>query len=146
MKTAPHLPLLSGSPRVPEAAQRFSALLRSRWAMPFTWGRHDCCLWAADAVHALLAQDPAAELRGTYTDAMGAGRLVRRLGGLEGLARTALGEPLRTPLLACQGDVGLTDSGALAVCLGEWWGAPTARGMGLLPLSSARLAWRVGNA
>lgn len=138
------LPSLSGRPRLADAQARLHALLRQRWAAPFVWGQHDCCLWAADAVAAQLGADPAASLRGTYDDARSAARTVRSLGGMQALAAAALGQPLRAPLLACEGDVGLTASGTLVVCLGAQWAAPGQRGLVLLPLRDAVAAWRVG--
>jgi hypothetical protein len=115
---------------------------------------HDCCLWAADAVRAQVGVDPAAALRGRYATALKARRVIAVAGGsLAGLARAALGEPLRSPMLACAGDVGLTlgpaatddeDRATLAVCLGGWWAAPGAHGLALLPMSAAIAAWKVG--
>lgn len=136
--------LLPRLTRRADGAERFGALLAARWGMPFAWGRHDCCLWAADAVLALTGHDPAAAWRGRYDDAAGAGRLVRRLGGVCAIAQRALGDPIEHPMLARAGDVGVTSSGALVVCIGEWWTVPSARGLGLLPLADALDAWRVG--
>lgn len=57
----------------------------------FAWGRHDCFLWVADAVHALTGRDPAADLRGTYSTACGALRRLRALGGMQALAAQRFG-------------------------------------------------------
>lgn len=138
------LPQVTGRPRLCGAAGRLDALLRAAWARPFEWGAHDCALFAADAVLAQTGVDPAAPLRGRYSNAVGAGRLVRQLGGLPAIVGAALGAPLRSPLLACVGDVGYTHSQALAVCIGERWVCPGARGLVLLPLAGAATAWRVG--
>lgn len=141
------VPRVFGRPRLPGAQERLQRLLEQRSAEPFEWGRHDCCLFAADAVQAQLGIDPAEGLRGRYGTALQAVRALRELGGLEALARQALGAPLRAPLLACSGDVGLVeDEGGdlLAVCIGEWWTAPTSRGLGLIALNRARISWRVG--
>lgn len=137
---------LAGVGRLPDADDRFRALLASRLATPFAWGVHDCALWAADAIAAQTGQDPCAPLRGAYSDATSAARVLRQWRGLRGVARQVLGCPLSAPLLARMGDVGYTRSGALAVCVGAWWAAPTRRGMGQLPLGDALLAWRVGHA
>jgi hypothetical protein len=115
----------------------------------FAWGVNDCCLFAADAVREQLGVDPAGPLRGRYATALQAERVLHLVGGLEGICRATLGEPLRYPLLACVGDVGIVDEQMsqrrmLAVCIGEWWALPTAKGLGLMPLDGAAMAWKVG--
>lgn len=138
------LPQVSGVPRLPDAAPRLEALLRQRWAQPFEWGVNDCWLFVADAILAQTGVDPAAPLRSAYATAMGAGRIVHGIGGLERGVSSFLGPPLRSPMLACAGDVGLTGSGSLVLCIGERWVGPGARGLVLQPLAAAHKAWRVG--
>ena len=143
-----------GAARLPDAAEALARLLAQRERAPFAWGVHDCCLWAADAVLAQVGVDPAADLRGRYASALQAQRVIAATGGsLEAVARAALGRPLRHPMLACAGDVGLVmgpvvgqagDRAALAVCLGVWWALPAAHGLALQPLAAATAAWRVG--
>lgn len=147
---------VAGLARAPGHAEALARLLAERERAPFAWGAQDCCLWAADAVHAQLGVDPAEQLRGRYATALQAQRLVHLCGGLEGIARAALGEPLRHASHACVGDVGLLASQAgaeqppaewphmLAVCVGEWWAHPAAGGLALRPLQGAVFAWRVG--
>jgi len=104
-------------------------------------------MFAADAVEAMIGVDPAESLRGAYGSEAGAAQVLEDCGGLEGIARRVLGEPLRAPMLACRGDVGIVSDGRqqlLAVCSGAGWNMPMRRGLGLLPLPAARLAWRVG--
>lgn len=149
-----HVLCAYGQPRLPDAAEALARLLAERQRAPFAWGSHDCCLWAADAVRAQVGVDPAAALRGRYASALQAARVIAAAGGsLEDIARAALGPPLRNPMLACAGDVGLTmgrvaddpaDRATLAVCLGEWWAVPAAHGLALQPLNAATMAWRVG--
>lgn len=137
-----------GVGRLPAAAESLARLLAERRAEPFAWGRFDCCLFAADAVAAQTGVDPAAGLRGRYATELQAQRVLAALDGLEGIARAALGEPLRHPALACAGDMGLTaapgDRTTLSVCLGEWWAMPGAAGLVLRPMSAALMSWRVG--
>lgn len=135
---------MSGLPRLPDAAPRLEALLRQRWAQPFEWGVNDCWLFVADCILAQTGVDPATPLRGAYSSAMGAGRIVHGIGGLPRGVSSFLGAPLRSPLLACSGDIGHTGSGALALCLGERWVSPGARGLVLMPMAAADTAWRVG--
>lgn len=51
----------------------------------FSWGVRDCCLWGADAAQACTGRDPAADLRGTYSTALQAARLVQQAGGMTAL-------------------------------------------------------------
>jgi hypothetical protein len=143
------LPSVARVARLPGAGERLAKLLQSRTMMEFVWGVNDCCLFAADAVLEQLGVDPAEPLRGRYTTALQAERVLHLVGGLEGICRSTLGEPLRYPMLACVGDVGIVDERMsqrrmLAVCIGEWWTLPTAKGLGLMPLDDAATAWRVG--
>jgi len=120
------------------------AFLRQRMAQPFAWGVQDCCLFAADAVHAQTGVDPAQAERGSYHDAATAQRLLERSGGLSTLGARAGVEVL--PGLAQPGDVGLVDFDgrqSLAVCTGAHWLAPAALGLAALPFNAARMAWRV---
>ncbi len=51
---------------------RLSNYLDTAKKTPFTWGVHDCALFACGCIEALTGEDPAQELRGTYTDEEGA--------------------------------------------------------------------------
>ena len=133
--------------RTPGADERLRQLLRDRQFKPFQWGVQDCCLFAADAVHAQIGVDPAEPLRGRYATDIQAARLLRAAGGVEGIARQVLGDPLPAPLLACQGDVVVVEDAGrdvLAVCVGDCLRLPSEHGMALMPLRAARMAWRVG--
>lgn len=124
---------------------RYAKLCAERRAMPFAWGSHDCCLWAADVVQALTGQDFAAPYRGTYEDATGAARLIKRLGGLREIACAALGDAIG-PRLASVGDVVLISHGGrelLAVCNGMEAIAPGPDGLVAVGMDAALAAWRV---
>ncbi len=54
-------------------------------AVPFLWGRSDCCLFAADYVRAVTGRDPGEHLRGQYSDEDGAVATLDENGGLEGV-------------------------------------------------------------
>src|SRR5690606_24088577 len=65
----------------------FFELIRDARTRPFAWGDHDCCLFAADVIRALTGVDVAADLRGRYSTAIGAKRVITREGGsLDALA------------------------------------------------------------
>lgn len=131
--------------RLPDWQARYAALCAVRAAIPFEWGQHDCCLWAADAVQAMTGFDFAAAHRGTYADAAGAARLLHSLGGLRGLACAALGHAI-DPRLAAVGDVVLLQHGGrelLAVCNGADAMAPGSMGLQVVGMDAALAAWRV---
>ena len=131
--------------KVPGWQDALSALVCERLHTPFKWGAHDCCLFSADAVLLQTGEDPAAEIRGTYTDERGAVNLMRAMGGLRGVAHQALGEPIPA-LLAQVGDVVLVSAGkrdALAICNGSTALAPSSVGLVPVPMGEARMAWGV---
>jgi hypothetical protein len=125
---------------------RYAAFARERAAMPFAWGANDCCLFAADAVLALTGTDPAEQLRGTYSAALGAARVLEEHGGVAALATAALG-PTLPPALAGVGDVVLIETGgreALAICNGTSVIGAGERGTVSYGIGAAKSAWRVG--
>ena len=76
------------------AAHRLHALVLDRHDKPFVWGIRDCCLWAADAAHAVTGRDMASDLRGCYWSARQAIHLVRDRGGMEAMVTARMGEPI----------------------------------------------------
>lgn len=126
------------------------AIARARH-IPFQWGRHDCCLFACDVVHALTGVDPGAEIRGRYESELGARRLLKSLygGSLECAVRDHAGRyfgAATAPLAAGRGDCVLLRNGG-QVCLGIVAGrviaAPGPDELSLVPLDAAFAAWRV---
>jgi hypothetical protein len=130
--------------RLRDWQSRLQLCLAERWSLHFAWGSHDCALFGADCVLAQTGYDPAAGLRGTYSDAAGAARVIRDLGGLRAIAAARLGSEV-TPLLAQPGDIGLVMSGGrecFAVCAGDAWIAPSIDGLEHVPMACALTAWR----
>ncbi|WP_235866844.1 DUF6950 family protein [Salibaculum griseiflavum] len=121
--------------------------LEAAHAEPFAWGTHDCATWAFDLRRDLTGgADVAAEWRGRYRTALGALRVMRRLGwsDLKAMGRDLLGAPLATPLLARRGDLVLGGADpAFGVCAGARAAFLSPGGLVRLPLSSCALAWRV---
>lgn len=143
----PPLPVL----RPPGAVRRLHALVQARAATPFAWGVHDCCLWAADAVHAATGRDPAAGLRGTYATARQAARLVQRLGGLPALLAARAGACIAVHQ-AIDGDLCLLRAGThqrlhgLGAVGVLWRGrvlAPAGHGLVAHPVDVAEQWWGV---
>ena len=131
--------------RLPDWQTRFAALCAQRRHQPFVWGVNDCCLWAADAVHAITGHDFAQDWRGQYDDAASAARVLHRLGGVGAIASAALGAPV--PLSrATVGDVVLVQQDgrrALAVCNGAASLATGPAGLIAIGLDAALSAWKV---
>ena len=144
MKTSPDLS------RLPNWRLRFDALITDRLRAPFAWGSNDCVLFAADNVLALTGEDLALGLR-THTNALGAARALRRLGGLAALVERALG-PSCHAAGATQGDVvmvvmgrGRSTRSALGVCLNpQSTIGPGVDGLLQIPMARALCAWKVG--
>lgn len=111
---------------------------------PFAWGAQDCALFAADCVQAMLGRDPAADARGTYSDERGAARVLKKMGGLDGIAATRVGVEV-PPAMARVGDLVLGTAGreCLGVCTGETWHAPGEHGLLAMPMRDVLRAWRV---
>ncbi len=116
--------------------------------MPFTWGSHDCCLFAADAVIAVTGVDPAAEWRGRYSSEAEALALQGE-GGLEGIVATGLAAfgAMECPVrLAQRGDCVLAVLGnepLLGVALGSRIAVPGFERLQLIPLAAGVRAWAV---
>lgn len=100
---------------MPAQRTALDELVAQRAAQPFAWGVRDCAMWAFDAVHAATGRDPAPDLRGAYSTPRAALRLLRRLGGLHGIATARMGAPVPLPA-APDGAVVLLHA---SVCGGE---------------------------
>ena len=98
---------------------RLTAYVLAVQDRPFEWGMHDCCTLAAGWVIELTGQDPMSHLRGHYTNATGARRLMHKYGGLEAMTTAVLGPPI-APAFAQRGDIvlaNLTFGPTLGICL-----------------------------
>lgn len=132
------------TPRLPDWALRFDALVCSRLHAPFAWGANDCALFAADAVLAITGHDLAGGLRGL--GARQALRAIQRAGGLAALVPPSL--PVLPVSAAIEGDVVLVRQHrrlALGVVAGASVIGPARSGLGLAPLAAAVQAWGVGH-
>ena len=134
--------------RLPDWEARLAAYLEPLRTLPFAWGKHDCCTFAAGAVKAMTGVDPMPEFRGRYTTARGSVRALRRIGA-GNLASTLNGKfETVDPSLAHRGDIIMSD-GLLGVCLGPFMVAVGAEGdrEGLVRIDrgswSAPRAWHV---
>ena len=120
--------------------------------MPFTWSKNDCCTFVCDWIDLCCGVDPSRELklRGTYDDARGAARVLKRHGGIEAVVERAwrrLGWSETTLPYARRGDIVSlkTDHGpALGICLGDSATFAGPHGLAFVPLAECLRAWRVG--
>lgn len=126
--------------------ERLNQLLIDCHKLPFVWGEHDCCLFAANVILEITGADPAESLRGSYSSVTKASKILKARGGVRGIATSALGEEI-SPLQAQRGDIVLVqteDHGdTLAVCVGENCVAPGLTRLESIPMSSAVTAWQV---
>ena len=128
-----------------------AAFIEERRDVPFTWGKADCCLFAADWVRLATDLDPAADLRGKYNSALGALRIIEDHDGLATLVARALiplGSREVAISLACRGDIIVRDSEngyCAGVVLGKESAFVTQNGLSFVPTKSkadAR-AWKI---
>jgi hypothetical protein len=69
-------------PGVEQRADALAAFLADYAQKPFEWGETDCSLFVADWAMALGHDDPAHDLRGTYSTHVGCRKLLRKRGGI----------------------------------------------------------------
>ncbi|WP_260843343.1 DUF6950 family protein [Sedimenticola selenatireducens] len=128
--------------------KRLMELLQAAHDRPFEWGNHDCALFAAAGVLAITGNDVAADVRGHYSSAKGALKVLKTLGmaDLESATTHLLGNPVDTRL-AGRGDVVLVETAngpTLAICAGIYAFAPGEKGSIAMARHAWRNAWKVG--
>lgn len=123
--------------RLPETLQKATQ-------KPFSWGEHDCCLFAADCVIAVCDFDPCEKIRGRYKTKAGAARVLKtEFGDLESALSRFFSEigpekAMRGDIVMFNGDDGKT--------LGVIWANKTwaVTNSGVCPVNFQPIkAWRV---
>lgn len=130
--------------RLPDWPERLAAFIDGRRCVPFAWGRNDCVLFAADALHTVTGQDPLAAVRGQWASEAQALQVLRHHRGLAWAVLATLGRPLRSAALAPRGAVVLARMRGLPILgvqLGAVWCAPGPCGLEFRPAAEVRLAW-----
>lgn len=131
-----------------ERRRKLDAYLASVERKPFVWGSHDCALFAAACIEAQTGVDLAADVRGQYSSALSALRLLRKQGHRTYGDFMAARLPEIAPAMARAGDVVTVKASrrgdALAVCVGHDLKLPSASGTAILKLTDAIRAFRVG--
>ena len=107
---------------------------------PFVIGSHDCATFAMGALDSMGVKYDRSKYPNYSTEA-GAAKAIKKLGGMESIVCSWLGEPLDSPLFAQRGDIGLSKSGGLVVCLGDFYG-PGPDGLTSIPATETVKAWR----
>jgi hypothetical protein len=121
------------------------AEIRACLTRPFSWGEHDCALMAADIVKAMTGEDLMADLRGKYTNATGARRVIHKLGGLDVAVTERLGNAISVPF-AQRGDVVLAELAlgpTIGVCLGTMSAFPGYEGAQFVNTALCEKAWAI---
>lgn len=134
---------------------QLAKFIEKRRHAPFVWGKHDCCLFCADAAVIICGIDPAEEYRGKYHDQSSAYKLLKKIG--DGTLEGAWSRYFKSIGLneIQRGDVCLIDADihaiypqsryACSLCFGNklWVTTPGHQGLQTLSISCAVKAWRV---
>jgi hypothetical protein len=129
--------------RLHDWPQRLDEYIASRKNEPFSYATHDCCQFAAGAVEAVTGENPS--IRWQYRNEVGADRLIREAGGIDGLVTQALGEPCH-PSQAGRGDIVLAEleqGPTVGVCVGRECVFAAQVGLSYRPRSVILQAWKV---
>lgn len=126
--------------------ERLDAAIEAARGAAFSWGAHDCALFALGVAQALTGTDYGKPWRGEYASEAEAAQILTAGGGLEAMASALFGPPV-APAFAQRGDVVLFEQPggpALGVCLGVNSAFVTApRGLVFVPTARCAVAWRV---
>lgn len=133
--------------RLPDWKERLRDRILADQDRAFTWGEHDCILFACTCIEAMTGIDPAVEYRGTYRSAREARSLLKRLGvkSPADAMKSHFGEIF--PAIARAGDIVAcpTPTGwdALGVVFNGVIIAPDAKALATGPLIAAKRAFRI---
>lgn len=116
----------------------------------FSWGSSDCLLFAASCVEALIGTDPAAQYRGTYSDAAGALAILKGLGVADAVSLLGARYSQIAKGQACRGDLAVITEpsaddplGAIGVVLGPIVAGYGAKGLQFVSLATITRAFKV---
>lgn len=134
--------------RLPNWDIKLTGYVESVTTTPFTWGEHDCCLFAANAAKLITGVDFAQDFRGKYSTELGAARALKRYGqgDLFNTLCDIFGEP--SPALTLQrGDIALVSDGkreGVALYYSEKFLNAHIDGLSAVHRSCVIACWRVG--
>ncbi|WP_182520000.1 DUF6950 family protein [Ochrobactrum sp. RH2CCR150] len=113
------------------------------------WGVSDCLMTAADAIEAVIGENPLAEFRGKYKTEVGAARKMRANGceNVKDVFENYLQlEPVNR-LFARRGDVGvmvINDEYVAGFICGSGFAVKQPHGLSFFPVTEIEQAYRVG--
>lgn len=133
--------------------QYLAAFIKACSDTPFTWGDHDCALFACTCIAMMTGDDPGEAFRDKYDSEETAREALRKLydGGLEHTAMRICAEkhyPEIPPLTAMPGDVAIIGqkTGAtmgIVDLTGRYVMIAAERGIAKFPLTCIKRAWKV---
>jgi hypothetical protein len=126
--------------RRPDWAARLLETVAAHKHVPFSYGVHDCSIFAAKCADAVTGSDITSTL--AYTDIKTAAAFRRKEGGIEAAVTKRLGEPI-PGCGARRGDVCLIDRKTLGVSLGTSIAVLSDKKLVFYPITRARKHWRV---
>ena len=134
--------------RRPDWMTRLQECVDNARLLPFVYGVHDCCLWAAHCVDAMCDTHLAVDVldRLNYHDKESADAAIAAAGSLHELVSEFMGAPISAKFAAPGDMVVARDPAGLpivAIVVGHTLVAPGEGGISVLPYSSAVLCWKV---
>lgn len=124
----------------------FFAYIEECRSLPFEWGTHDCCTFAAGAIDALTGSTFKDQLAAAYSDETTALAYIASFGSLEAAVTSWLG-PSEAPNSAGPGDIVLADlelGPAIGVCLGVDCAFSAEPSMKFRQRGVIACCWRIG--
>lgn len=132
--------------RRPDWRARLHAYIEAQRRVPFIFGQSDCLLFSLGAVEAMTGTDHAADVRGKYTTLQGGLKRLAAATGARGYVEYVAGLfDEVVPALAQIGDLAVVDSEegpALGIVGGAYIFVPRDEGLGVVPLTEAKRAFR----
>lgn len=135
-----------------EWQSRFWKNLKAARALDFSWGNHDCVMFATSSIDAVMGTDyyAQAKIRYPYSTEAEAREWMATVGGITGLVGSFLGDPVNWGQLTC-GDVCLvaalpmmgTDMEMLTVHDGTNLVGPSHKGLLRVPFAYAVHGWKL---
>jgi hypothetical protein len=87
--------------------QHLHAVIEAARFKSFAWGQHDCCLFVADCIDAVMGTNYAATWRGSYESEEAAHNILQSTGGIEAMLSGVFREIPKN--FSSRGDVVLLD-------------------------------------
>ncbi|MEL4069930.1 hypothetical protein WKW50_07255 [Ochrobactrum sp. GPK 3] len=139
----------SSSARVPGWDRALEDLATAHVSIAPEWGVSDCLMTAADAIKAVIGEDPLVKFRGKYKTEAGAARKMRANGceNVKDVFENYLQlEPVNR-LVARRGDVGvmiINDEYVAGFICGTGFAVKQPNGLAFYPVTDIEQAYRVG--